>query len=216
MAEPRNNSSDANKLADWRRRVVDCHDALVAERGEGWTAFWGSEASQHSRYRVFLDELPLHDANVLEVGCGFGDFIAHAAAHGVRMRRYVGVDLSERILAAARARHPQHEFHQLDIFEGTPPIEPDYIIASGIMAVPLPDYEDYVLQTLRRFHALCRRGYALNFLSTATKTPDGVSQYVDPAWLLGLFQRHIDWSCRLLHDYRQNDFTLVYRRASSM
>ena len=215
MAEPRTKPESAEQLAAWRSQVIDSHDSLVASRGEGWSAFWGSEASQHGRYRVFVDELPLSDAAVLEVGCGFGDFLDFAAAQKLQIGRYLGIDLSERILAAAARRHPEHEFRVLDILRETPPFVPDYIIASGIMAVDLPDFESYVLQTLQRFSALARRGFALNFLSTATQNPDGKSRYVDPAWLLGLFQRHIDWRCRLIHDYRPNDFTLVYRRASS-
>jgi SAM-dependent methyltransferase len=206
---------DSDQLTGWRRQIVDDHESLVTTRGEGWSAFWGSEASQHSRYRVFLDELQLCDANVLEVGCGFGDFLVCAAERNLRPRRYLGVDLSERIVAAAQKRHPEHTFLALDILRETPAFEADFVIASGIMAVPLADYENYVVCVLKRFFELGRRGFALNFLSTATRTPDGVSQYVDPAWLFALFQRHIDWSGRLIHDYRQNDFTLVYRRASS-
>lgn len=215
MAAPPTSVPGDELLASWRRQVVDCHDSLVATRGEGWSAFWGSEASQRSRYHVFLDELPLSDANVLEVGCGFGDFLLCAAEKNVRPRGYLGVDLSERIIAAARDRHPEHTFVALDILQESPPFDADYVIASGIMAVPLPDYERYVVNILRRFAELGRRGFALNFLSTATQNPDGVSQYVDPGWLFALFQRHIGWSGRLIHDYRQNDFTLVYRRASS-
>ena len=100
----------------------------------------------------------------------------------------------------------------MDFLSADPPLAPDYIIASGIMAVDVPNYEGYVLSVLRRCHSLCRRGFALNFLSTCSEKPDGRSRYVDPAWLLSLFQRHIDWRCRLRHDYRRNDFTLVYVR----
>lgn len=196
----------------WRARAAEFHEELVAQRGEGWQAFWGSRDSQRVRYEVLMAELPLHDATVLEVGCGFGDFIDHAAAQRVRPARYVGVDLSPRIVAAAQQRHPDAEFAVLDVLRSEPPLQPDFIIASGIMAVAVAGYSEYVLRMLRRFHALCRRGFGLNFLSTCTSRPDGVSQYVEPAWLLGLFQRQIDWRCRLIHDYRPNDFTLIHRR----
>jgi len=215
LAAPHINSPSQQQLAEWRQRIVAFHDTLVIERGEDWSAFWGCKESQRSRYRIFLCELPLDGADVLEVGCGFGDFLDSAAEQGVQPRRYLGVDLSERILNVARHRHRGHEFAVLDVLKETPPFAPDYLIASGIMAVPLPDYEDYVLYTLRRFHGLARRGFAINFLSAATRAADSRSRYVDPAWLLGLFQRHIDWNCRLLHDYRQNDFTLIHFRPQS-
>lgn len=201
-----------DRHARWSARAAAFHEELVAQRGEGWQAFWGSQASQTVRYAVLMDQLPLHEAEVLEVGCGFGDFLDHAAARGVRPRRYVGIDVSPRIIAAAKARHPQQEFAVLDVLRAEPPLAPDFLIASGIMAVAVEDYAEYVLAVLRRFHALGRRGFGINFLSTCSERPDGVSQYVEPAWLLGLFQRHIDWRCRLIHDYRPNDFTLIHLR----
>ena len=103
---------------------------------------------------------------------------------------------------------PDHVLRQTQI----EPEPPDFVIASGIMAVAVPDYEAYVLRVLRRLHALGRRGFGCNFLSTCTQRPDGVSRYVEPAWLLSLFQRHIHWRCRLIHDYRPNDFTLIHTR----
>jgi SAM-dependent methyltransferase len=199
-------------LAHWRERAASFHEELVEKRGDGWQAFWGSRDSQRARYQVLLEQLPLHDATVLEVGCGFGDFLDYAAEHGVRPARYLGVDLSARIVAGAQQRHPEGEFAVLDVLHSDPPLRPDFVLASGIMAVAVEGYAEYVLRTLRRFHALAGRGFGLNFLSTCSTRPDGVSQYVEPAWLLGLFQRQIDWRCRLIHDYRPNDFTLIHRR----
>jgi SAM-dependent methyltransferase len=212
VAHPTKSDVEPTPLTSWREQIVEFHEGLVRERGEGWGAFWGSPASQRDRYAIFFRELPLSDRAVLEVGCGFGDFLHVAREQGAMPRRYLGVDLSATIIAAARRSHPQADFAILDILTAEPPFQPDFVIASGIMAVDVPDYESYVLAILRRFYALSRCGFALNFLSTCSEKPDGRSRYVDPAWLLSLFQRSIDWRCRLLHDYRSNDFTLVYQR----
>lgn len=198
----------------WKQQIVAFHEQLVRERGEGWGAFWGSPASQRGRYEIFFRELPLANSDVLEVGCGFGDFLNIAREKDALPRRYLGVDLSPAIVAAAQRSHPYAEFATLDILADDPPFAPDFVIASGIMAVDVPDYEAYTLAILRRFYALARGGFALNFLSSCSEKPDGRSRYVEPGWLLSLFQRQIDWRCRLLHDYRSNDFTLVYQRPS--
>ncbi len=194
----------------WRERAAAFHERLVEERGDGWQAFWGSKDSQRTRYQVLMDQLPLHQASVLEVGCGFGDFLGYAAERGVVPRQYLGVDVSARIIEGARQRFPQAEFAVLDVLRSDPPQRPDFVIASGIMAVAVDGFEEYVLSTLRRFQSLALRGFGLNFLSTCTLQPDGVSRYVEPAWLLRLFQHHISWRCRLIHDYRPNDFTLIH------
>jgi SAM-dependent methyltransferase len=210
-SDPPHTSSDP-RAAEWRARTAAFHEELVERRGEGWQAFWGSIDSQRVRYEVLMQELPLDGAAVLEVGCGFGDFLDHAESRGVRPRSYLGVDVSERMVQGARARHLEARFEVLDVLSAEPPLLPDFVIASGIMAVEVPDYEGYVLRVLRRLHELGRRGFGLNFLSTCTQKPDGVSRYVEPAWLLSLFQRHVDWRCRLIHDYRPNDFTLIHRK----
>ena len=61
-----------------------------------------------------------------------------------------------------------------------------------------------------RCHSLCRRGFALNFLSTCSES----RRTQPPSTLHGYFRcfSAIDWCCRLRHDYRRNDFTLVYVR----
>ena len=46
------------------------------------------------------------DASVLEIGCGAGELLAQ-----VQAARKVGVDLSPKQIAAARARLPAAEFH---------------------------------------------------------------------------------------------------------
>ena len=203
---------DDPKAAAWRAQNNRFHEALVEERGEGWQAFWGSQESQTSRYDVFLRQLPLSGATVLDVGCGFGDFLAYAELRGVRPSRYLGVDLDARIIDGARRLRPEGEFQVLDVLAQDPPFTPDYIVASGIMAIGFEGYEDYARRILKRFHALCGKGFALNFLSTCTRSPDPRSHYVEPGWVLGLFQREVDWRCVLVHDYRPNDFTLVHQK----
>ena len=49
---------------------------------------------------------------VLEVGCGLGDLLA-----AVKPARGVGVDFSPAMIALARQRHPELEFHVADAAE---------------------------------------------------------------------------------------------------
>ena len=62
---------------------------------------------EDARYMRFL--VP-DDAAVLELGCGAGDLLA-----AVSPARGVGVDFSPAMLALARARHPELEFHLGDV-----------------------------------------------------------------------------------------------------
>lgn len=55
---------------------------------------------------ILSKEVPLH-AKVLDAGCGYGRMAAHFPAHV-----YTGVDFSPDFIAAARVRHPEHDFVQ--------------------------------------------------------------------------------------------------------
>jgi SAM-dependent methyltransferase len=65
-------------------------------------------------WEIVLDALPpLRDRTILDLGCGVGDVAAALAARGARV---VGVDLSDELLDAARARAiPRAEFLHADL-----------------------------------------------------------------------------------------------------
>lgn len=57
------------------------------------------------------------NSRVLDVGTGMGVLIPHFAAQGVKPENIVGCDLSEQMLAEARARNPGVRFWQGDFAE---------------------------------------------------------------------------------------------------
>jgi len=99
------------------------------------------------------------DASVLEIGCGAGDLLAQ-----VRAARRVGIDLSPRQIAAARARVPDAEFHvqagELLELNG----RFDYIIISDTLNLAAD-----VQQLLDRLHGVSHENTRLvfNYFSSA-------------------------------------------------
>lgn len=98
------------------------------------------------------------DASVLEIGCGSGDLLTR-----IRARRKVGIDVSERQIAAARVRLPEAEFHvqsgeQLEIAETF-----DIIIVSDTLNLAAD-----VQRLLERLHAVAHADTRLlvNFQNT--------------------------------------------------
>lgn len=93
------------------------------------------------------------NASVLEIGCGNGELLA-----GIRARRKVGIDLSPRQIAAARARLPEAEFHvqageELELNERF-----DYIIISDSLNLAAD-----VQQLLIRLHEVSQPNTRLVF-----------------------------------------------------
>ena len=67
--------------------------------------------SSYIRQRRYAAVLPFLSQDILDIGCGH----AYLTELLPPLERYVGVDLSAAMLAAAQQRLPQHTFMQLDL-----------------------------------------------------------------------------------------------------
>ncbi|MBC8163223.1 MAG: class I SAM-dependent methyltransferase [Roseiflexaceae bacterium] len=72
--------------------------------------------SNYIRQRRYAVIRPFLSRDLLDIGCGHGQL-----ASLLPLDRYVGVDLSTPMLAAAQVRFPQHSFHQADLEAGPLP-----------------------------------------------------------------------------------------------
>ncbi len=89
------------RLSDRKRAIRDLADRLAPEQAN-WKARNPYFHDEDKRYMRFLVPEGLR---VLELGCATGDLLA-----ALRPSRGVGLDLSERMVALARASHPGLEF----------------------------------------------------------------------------------------------------------
>ncbi len=91
--------------------------AYAARRAEHWEAFAGNRGISrglgrmyHRRLGTIYRFLVPEGKRVLELGCGEGNLLA-----ALRPSRGVGVDFSGRMIAEARARHPELAFVESDV-----------------------------------------------------------------------------------------------------
>jgi hypothetical protein len=90
-------------------------------------------------------------------------------------------------------------------------------VASGIFMFPNPNWEEYVLLTVKKMFVLSRSATIVNFLSSFSESPSAESHYADPGATLSLLMQEISPAAVLLHDYRRNDFTVgLFREFKSV
>lgn len=194
-------------------------DSLAAHGPSSRGVDWKDEASHHLRHVQFLRLLGGDsEASVLDLGCGYGDFLPFLRAEGHR-GPYVGYDVAPGMIDRALATHrgvDRCEFHV-----GADPRAPcDYAVASGVLNVRRGADEAawvvHVRDVMEALARLGRRGFGFNVLSTSSDPDRRCADlyYADPIetlrFCLARFGRHV---C-LLQDYGLWEFTVLVRHAS--
>lgn len=198
--------------------VAGHYRASLTRHGESAMGVgWRTEESQRLRFDKLLtavDEPP--DGPPIEVndlGCGYGALFEYLERGPWPLGAYVGYDISEDMLEAARARVPSDRGRLVAGDRLT--ADADYSFASGIFNVRL-DEEDgpwaaYVQSTVRDLAEHSRKAFAFNLLSTYSDYQDPTLFYGDPLWWFDWCKREVTPRVALLHDYPLFEWTLVGR-----
>jgi SAM-dependent methyltransferase len=178
---------------------------------------WNGAESHELRHRQFLRLLDGEpEASVMDIGCGYGDFLRFLRANGHK-GRYVGYDVASDMIAAAKRLHGEADDRQWRV--GARPKEiADFAVASGIFNVKgdTPDdaWTRYVDDTIDILAEAAARGFAFNILSLSSdqerRKPN--LYYADPAAMLSHCLRRFGRSVALLQDYGLYEFTVIVRR----
>jgi SAM-dependent methyltransferase len=200
-------ASDAALLRAWYSGRVERYGDDVQSLG------WSGRASQSKRFDALCGLGAFHERTLLDVGCGFGDLLAHLNGRGV-FPRYTGVDLCEAMVARCRERFPEAAFERGELFGFEPKGEHDFVVASGLFGLRTPRARARLRAGLSRLFSWCRVGAAVNLLSRKGGGRSEQAYYVEPAEILEL-GLSVTPAVSLKHDYLPNDFTLYLYKSPS-
>ncbi len=96
---------------------------------------WLSYAHQQIRFEILYELLPdlLCEENIVDAGCGFGDFYIYLQNSGNLPKKYIGIDSVDAMCSIAKEKTAQ-EILQADITNTQLPVS-DFIVCSGAMNV---------------------------------------------------------------------------------
>ncbi len=180
---------------------------------------WNSAESQALRFDQLVKVCdPSHPYRLIDLGCGYGSLLDHLRGRGDRVD-YLGLDLSEGMIAAARRLHPGDPAGRFRVGDRDD-APADYVMASGIFNVkqrtPEGEWHDYIVETLGAMSGMARRGFAFNILTSYSdpdrRRPD--LHYADPCWFFDHCKRTYSRQVSLLHDYGLYEFTILVRLES--
>jgi SAM-dependent methyltransferase len=177
---------------------------------------WNAERSQELRFEQLLRVLDGQEPFRLnDYGCGYGALARFLSEHGHAFE-YVGFDLSEPMLAYARATYGDKSRRFVSQEAELEPAE--FTVASGIFNVKFDidsaDWQSYAIETIDKLSALSTRGFAFNMLtiySDLDRMRDDL-YYGDPSFFFDLCKRRHSANVALLHDYGLWEFTVIVRK----
>jgi len=165
-----------------------------------------SAVTQQTRFRVLRECLPrsLSDLTLVDVGCGFGDFLFYLQQGCDTPGRYIGIDIHERMVETARQRTGA-EILLSDVLLDPLPAA-DYYVCSGAMnTLTVEETQAF----MARCYAASRNGYVFNILHGSDHSD--TFNYRQPneieAWA-----RELGAHCRIVDGYMHGDFTVALTR----
>ncbi len=121
---------------------------------------WNSQRTQYKRFEILLEMITLSpDESVVDVGCGFADLYLYMQQTRNLPRSYVGLEIMETMVEAARQRVPC-EIKVCDALVDSLP-KADYYICSGAMNILT---RDETFTFIGRCLAASNKGFVFNLL----------------------------------------------------
>jgi SAM-dependent methyltransferase len=196
-----------------RLYVESLHEHGTTSKAVGWK----DEAEQQLRFDKLagIVDGQAGSLTVNDLGCGYGAMFEYLARRfDQRLTGYLGIDISEEMIAAARARvtDARATFAQETVLAD----DADYTFVSGTFNVKMNASHDrwteLIETTLEQAAARSRKGLAFNLLSTYVDWRVDHLYYGDPRHFFDFCRRRLSRYVTLLHDYPLYEWTILVHK----
>ena len=147
--------------------------------------------------------------NVLDFGCGKGDFYGFMKEKGFSPR-YCGIDINKHFIELARRKYPEAEFLDMDIEETDFNRYFDIMFICGVFNLRIAGIEESMKHILRKLFRLCTEALHVNLLTSYIPQKSAELFYVKPEEILNFTITELSRSVALQHT-KEDIFLSVYR-----
>lgn len=160
-------------------------------------------AGHWARFRELVSIGVEAHSSVLDFGCGSGSLLDFLDQELSFRGKYLGIDLVDEQLMAARQKYPDAQFENRDLFSEGLPGHADYVLVNGVFNNRFDgiDAQGYMKEILRRLMPCARKGLAFNALSTYVDYMDASLNYFNPEDVFRFCKEELSSLVNLRHDY---------------
>lgn len=201
-----------------RKRIIRGHyePRITPDRQSYDVHDWADAASQHTRFEVLAAAVELAGKCLLDVGCGLGDLLGFLDRRRVDVD-YTGVDIVQKMIVSARARHRAGRFLCADVFAADPAEiaeiadrRYDVVYCSGTFNLDLGNNREFLPRAVGRLLDLTDGHVVFNLLHARSADQYSHCFYFEPADVLRLLEP-LGCRCDIIDDYLPADFTVLCR-----
>lgn len=123
---------------------------------------WGSKSRQYLRFEILTNFIKknLESSSIIDVGCGFGDYLSYLYDNQIKIESYLGIDCEGFMINLCKKKYSQYQFKRIDILKNNIP-NYDYLICSGALNI-LDEVEFF--KAIENCFKASKKGFAFNFL----------------------------------------------------
>lgn len=199
-------------------KVKELYNNNISEFGaDPKSVGWGNQEKINNRFKqlYYVIEDPSVPFSLNELGSGYGEAVKYCLANNMNIKEYIGFDISEKMLEAAKVY--LNDFENKKLVLGPKLTEKkDYAIASGIFNVMFDtkqeEWDKYILETLKNMNEFSEKGFSFNMLTKYVDFKAENLNYADPLFYFDYCKTHFSKNVALLHDYNLYEFTIVVKK----
>lgn len=189
----------------------------------GW-----NNGKQFLRFHQLTSDWDLSGARILDVGCGFGDFLIYLDLIKAKNFEYTGIDIVEPFIKEGTARRVGDsvkfvlgDFNELEMNQRF-----DFAVASGTFNLKLPSINgyDYIRNSMEKMFLLVDKAISIDFISDRAETQHDHNFNSSPEKILSMaysFSRNVvlkntyfpfEFSITIYKDDSFSSSTTTYRQ----
>lgn len=207
-----------NEYAEMNSSTIQRYTSRFEQYGYAKETLGWNKGKQFERFHQLTHSWDLEGHSILDVGCGFGDFLDYLKNMSISPSSYHGIDLTPVLIETAQQRHVGENitFSCGDFITEASLPPADYVFASGIFNFKNENIDSYkyLLQSMKWMYKKCNIAFSLDLLSDKVDFQHAHTAHYSPGKVLEMaysFSRNIE----LKNNYFPFEFALIVNKDDS-